>query len=74
MKYRLILFILSLSLFTGTDATAQKMLSVEDAIAATLKNNYDILLLRNDSSSYALDKAYARAAFLPRLKIGRAHV
>ncbi|MBK7434915.1 MAG: TolC family protein [Chitinophagaceae bacterium] len=74
MKYRLILFILSLSLFTGTDATAQKMLSVEDAIAATLKNNYDILLLRNDSSSYALDKAYARAAFLPRLNATAGYV
>jgi len=48
-------------------ATAQNRLSVKDAIAATLQNNYDILLLRNDSVSYALDKSYARAAFLPRV-------
>lgn len=46
---------------------AQNKLSVEQAIIATIENNYDIQLLRNDSSSYALDKSYARAAFLPRL-------
>ncbi|MBU9937179.1 MAG: TolC family protein [Ferruginibacter sp.] len=48
-------------------ATAQNKLTVEQAIAATLENNFDIQLLRNDSGSYALDKSYARAAFLPRL-------
>jgi outer membrane protein len=46
---------------------AQNKLTVEQAIAATVENNYDIQLLRNDSTSYALDKSYARAAFLPRL-------
>jgi outer membrane protein len=46
---------------------AQNKLTVEQAIAATIENNYDIQLLRNDSTSYALDKSYARAAFLPRV-------
>lgn len=46
---------------------AQNRLTVEQAIAATLENNYDIQLLRNDSGAYALDNAYARAAFLPRV-------
>ena len=46
---------------------AQNKLTVEQAITATIENNYDIQLLRNDSSSYALDKSYARAAFLPRV-------
>ncbi|MBX2934024.1 MAG: TolC family protein [Ferruginibacter sp.] len=50
-----------------TFANAQNKLTVEQAITATIENNYDIQLLRNDSSSYALDNAYARAAFLPRL-------
>jgi outer membrane protein TolC len=45
---------------------AQKMLTVDDAIAAALKANYDILLLKNDSTSYALDNSYKNAAFLPR--------
>ena len=46
---------------------AQNKLTVQQAITATLENNFDIQLLRNDSSSYALDNSYARAAFLPRL-------
>lgn len=46
---------------------AQNKLTVEQAITATIENNYDIQLLRNDSSSYALDNSYARAAFLPRV-------
>jgi outer membrane protein len=49
------------------NSTAQNILTAEEAIATTLKNNYDIQLLRNDSASYALDKSYAKAAFLPRL-------
>ena len=46
---------------------AQNKLTVEQAITATIENNYEIQLLRNDSSSFALDKSYARAAFLPRV-------
>ena len=46
---------------------AQNKLTVEQAITATIENNFDIQLLRNDSVSYALDKFYARAAFLPRV-------
>jgi len=46
---------------------AQKILTVEEAIAIVLKNNYDIELLRNDSASYALDKSYAKAALMPRI-------
>ncbi|HEX2682723.1 MAG TPA: TolC family protein [Ferruginibacter sp.] len=61
-----IFFLLCLSAF-GNSLFAQNQLTVEQAIAATLENNYDIQLLRIDSSSYALDKSYARAAFLPRL-------
>jgi outer membrane protein TolC len=58
-----------LLLFTAatTSIAAQKTMTVEDAVAAALKNNYDILLLRNDSTAYALDNSYAKAAFLPRL-------
>ncbi len=48
-------------------ATAQDSLTLEQAIMAGLKNNYDILLTRNDSAAYALDNSYAWAAFLPQL-------
>ncbi len=46
---------------------AQQMLTVEQAIATALENNFSIKLLKNDSSSFALDNTYARAAFLPRI-------
>jgi len=56
-----------LALVFAQPLSAQNKLTVEQAIAATIENNYDIQLLRNDSLSYAIDKSYARAAFLPRL-------
>lgn len=46
---------------------AQPLLRVEEAVAAALKNNYDIRLLRNDSVVNALNNSYAKAAFYPRL-------
>ena len=46
---------------------SQRVLTVEEAIATTLQNNYDILLLRNDSTLFQLRNSYAYAAFLPRL-------
>ena len=46
---------------------AQKLLTIDDAIATSLQNNYDILMLKNDSASYALDNSYKNAGLLPRL-------
>lgn len=66
-RFKIILLFLFILCFTGAALAQQHVLSVEEAIAATLKNNYDIQLLRNDSSSYALDNSYAKAAFLPRI-------
>jgi outer membrane protein len=43
------------------------MLTVEEAIATALKNNYNILLAKNDSMAAAIDYSYKDAAFLPRL-------
>jgi outer membrane protein len=48
-------------------ATAQDSLTLQQAIEAALKNNYDIQLTRNDSAAYALDNSYSWAAFLPQL-------
>lgn len=61
------LFVFVFSLVLLTPAMAQDALTLEQAIMAALKNNYDILLTRNDSASYALDNSYAWAAFLPQL-------
>lgn len=60
------LIILVLIFFTNA-ALAQPYLSEQDAIAAALKNNFDIQLLRNDSISYAIDKSFINAAFYPRI-------
>jgi len=46
---------------------AQKLLTIEDAIATALQYNYDIRLSRNDSAVAALDNSYRNAIFLPRL-------
>ena len=46
------------------------MLTVEQAVAAAIENNYDIQLLRNDSALAALNNSYAYAAILPRLNAG----
>jgi hypothetical protein len=46
---------------------AQRVLTLEDAIALALKNNYDIQLSRNDSAIAALDYSYRNWLFAPRL-------
>ncbi len=66
MKRSFIIAGILIFVFSQT-TTAQKKLTVEEAIANALKNNYDILLLKNDSTSFALDNSYAKAAFLPRV-------
>lgn len=66
-KSWLLTVMIGLALTPAQQLFAQKILTVEEAIAAVLKNNYDIELLRNDSASYALDKSYAKAAFMPRI-------
>lgn len=63
----LLTVMIGLALAPAQELFAQKILTVEEAIATVLKNNYDIELLRNDSASYALDKSYAKVAFMPRI-------
>ncbi len=46
-------------------AGAQRVLTLEEAIATTLQNNYDIRIARNDSLVAAIDYSYRNAAFLP---------
>ena len=53
--------------FTALHSKAQQPLTLEQAIATSLANNYDIRLSRNDSSLAALDDAFANYAFYPKL-------
>ncbi|MGQ0739009.1 MAG: TolC family protein [Bacteroidota bacterium] len=44
-----------------------RLLSLEEAIATALQNNYNIRLAKNDSMVAALDYSFRNAAFLPRV-------
>lgn len=66
MKNGSILFVLAL-IFCSNTSWAQRMLTLEEAIATTLQSNYDIQLSKNDSMVAALDYSYRNAAFLPAL-------
>lgn len=60
-------YFFSLFILAGLSSPAQRVLSLEEAIATALQNNYDIMLAKNDSMVAALDYSYRNAAFLPRL-------
>ena len=61
--------ILSLFLLLAlvSKAEGQTLLTLEEAIARALQNNYDIRLAKNDSMAAAIDYSYRNAALLPRL-------
>lgn len=65
-KMKRIVFGLAL-LISGYAAAQTRPLNLNEAIAISLQNNYDIQLSRNDSMLAALDYAYANYALLPRL-------
>ncbi|MBK6990920.1 MAG: TolC family protein [Chitinophagaceae bacterium] len=54
-------------LFITLTSSAQKVLTIEEAIATALQNNYAIQLSKNDSAIAALDYSFRNAAFLPRI-------
>ncbi|PZR28615.1 MAG: TolC family protein [Citrobacter freundii] len=61
-------FLFTIILLTAVPALhAQRMLTLEEAIATTLQNNYDIQLSKNDSMVAALDYSYRNMVFLPTL-------
>jgi outer membrane protein TolC len=60
---RIVLIILSFIFFQKV--VSQEILTVDEAIAEALKKNYDILLVRKDSTAYSIDYNYAFTAFLP---------
>ncbi|MBK7291624.1 MAG: TolC family protein [Chitinophagaceae bacterium] len=60
-------FFLLILLFSTLTSSAQKTLTIEEAIATALQNNYAIQLSKNDSAVAALDYSFRNAAFLPRV-------
>jgi outer membrane protein len=65
-RFKRNLLVGALLLITST-TNSQDVLTLEQAIATALRNNYDIQLARNDSAVAALDYSFRNAVFLPRL-------
>ncbi len=63
MRRILVLFLL----LSSMSAVAQRMLTLDEAIAIALKNNYAIQLAQNDSMVAQLNNSYRDAAFYPTL-------
>lgn len=59
--------LLPIFLLVTINCRAQKILSLEEAIATALQNNFDIRLAKNDSMVAALDYSFRNAVFLPRV-------
>ncbi len=62
-KFSIIIFFL-LPVFAWSQ---NKLLTLDEAIATALQNNYDIQLSKNDSAVAALNYSFRNAAFLPRI-------
>jgi outer membrane protein TolC len=67
MKKGIFILMAIMLLFNNLNAISQSLLTVEEAVATAIKNNYDIQLLKNDAALAALNKSYANAAFFPRV-------
>ena len=54
---RITKLILALLLF-NLKTFSQQIITLDEAVAAALESNYDILLIRNDSTAAAIDRSY----------------
>ena len=50
----------------------QRLLTLEEAVATALQNNYDIQIAKNDSLVAAIDYSYRNAVFLPSVNANTA--
>jgi len=60
-------FLITILFFSSLSAGAQRMLTLDEAIAIALKNNFAIQLAKNDSLLAQLNNSYRDAAFYPTL-------
>lgn len=62
-----IVSLLALLILAGQLCAQQDSLTAEQAVAYALRNNYSIMLARQDSAVAAINYEYRNAAFLPRI-------
>jgi outer membrane protein len=67
MKRLTQIHLLAVLMFVSGSLSAQRLLTLEEAIARTLENNLEIRISRNDSVSASIDNQYRNAGFLPNL-------
>lgn len=60
-------FLLPVFILITFSSAAQRVLTLEEAIATALQNNYDIRLSKNDSAVAALDYSFRNSVLYPRL-------
>lgn len=65
---------LSLLLSASLVVSAQQLMTLDDALSIGLKNNYDILMARNQEEAAALDYRYAFGAFLPDISANASRI
>jgi outer membrane protein len=64
MKHSIFVFVLSVFTFS---AVAQEKIQLDQVISLALEKNFDIQLVKNNSSAASTNNDYAWAAFLPQL-------
>lgn len=74
MKIRYKVLVIGLLSITGIVQAQTRPLTLNEAIATSLQNNYDIQLSRNDSNLAALNNSYSNYAFLPRLSASGGYI
>jgi len=61
--------ITTILIMTGIMSYGQDMLTIEDAMAMALKNNFDILVSGNDADIARVNNTYGNAGMLPEVKL-----
>jgi len=61
--------ILLLAIFLSSTIVAQKVLTMDDAISIALKNNFDILVAKNDASISKVNNTPGNAGMLPTVGV-----
>lgn len=69
MEWKRIISIVAITCSLHITVKGQQLITLQEAIAAALNKNYDILLAGNDSAAAATDQRYVYGAFLPAVNV-----
>jgi outer membrane protein len=61
------IFLITISTMITANCIAQQLMTLDNAIAIGLKNNYNIMMAKNQEAVNANDYSYAFGAFLPQI-------